>query len=246
MELEIYKLALIVLITFGGSYIQGVTGFGFGIFAMIFLPSILLFTEANLLSSILSSVTAVLVAVAMYRKINWKNLIFPLIGNGIANYFAITFLKSAESETLTLLLGIALFLLSIYFFFFTDKIKINPTWYAGFTAGIMSGVMSGLFAMGGPPVVIYYLQSEESEEHYLATISAYFVFSGVISVAMKIFSGFMTSNVWFGLALGALGMFLGMFFGKRTRDKTNEKMIKKFVYGFMAVSGLINIVTSLL
>ena len=49
MNVELYRLALIALITFGGAYIQSVTGFGFGIFAMIFLPKLLVYTEANVL-----------------------------------------------------------------------------------------------------------------------------------------------------------------------------------------------------
>ena len=245
METEIYKWILIVLVTLGASFTQSVTGFGFGIVAMIFLPFFLLYTEANLLSSILSTITSALVIISMYKKISWKNLIFPLIGSLVANYFAVTFVKSAKNEFLILLLGIALFLLSLYFFFFSNKIKIRPTWYAGLIAGVLSGIMSGLFSIGGPPVVVYYLQSEKDTEHYLATISTYFIFSGIISVSMKILSGFLTLNVGLGLALGIFGMLLGAFLGKRTRNKINPQAMKKAVYGVMAASGVVNIVTSI-
>ncbi len=237
---------LIALITLGASYIQGVTGFGFGIFAMIFLPSILLYTEANLLSSMLSSLTSVLVAILMLRRIHWKNLIFPLLGCLFSTYAAVSFIKTQKNETLVLLLGIALVLLSLYFFFFSDKSRIKPTWYAGLIAGTVSGIMSGMFAIGGPPVVIYFMQSEKEPEDYLATISAYFVFSGGISVGTKAAAGFMTVNVWLGLAVGLVGMLVGTLVGKLTRDKTNPKAIKKAVYGVMAVSGAVNIVTALL
>lgn len=244
--MEIHILVLITIVTLGASYIQSVTGFGFGIIAMIFLPSLLLYTEANVLSSILSTVTSALVVIAIHRKTSWKNLIFPLLGSTVANYLAITFVKSAKNELLTLLLGFALFALSIYFFFFSNKIKIKPTWYIGLIVGSISGVMSGLFSIGGPPVVIYYMQSEDNTDRYLATISAYFVFSGLISISMKVAAGFVTQNVLLGLALGLLGMLAGSFLGKRTRDKANPKMIKKAVYGVMAISGLMNIVTSLI
>ena len=36
---ETYMLILIALVTLLASYVQGVTGFGFGIVAMIFLPT---------------------------------------------------------------------------------------------------------------------------------------------------------------------------------------------------------------
>ncbi len=246
MDLQLYQFILIAAVTLGASYIQSVTGFGFGIFAMMFLPHLLLYTESNILSSILSAFTSITVAIALFRKINWKNTVFPLIGCLFATYAAVNFIKSQENKVLTLLLGIALLILSVYFFFFSSKIKIKPTWYAGLIAGVISGIMGGMFAIGGPPVVIYFMQSEEDTEHYLATISAYFVMSNIISISTKAAAGFITLNVWAALTVGAVGMIIGTFVGKLTRNKMNSAILKKAVYGFMAVSGIINIVTSII
>ena len=245
MDLQLYELAMVVLITLAGSYLQSVTGFGFGIIAMIFLPRLLLYTEANVLASILSTLTSALVVISMYRKINWRNLFFPLLGSTVANYLAISFVKSAKNETLILILGVALFLLSIYFFFYSERIKIRPTWYAGLFAGMISGVMSGLFSISGPPMVIYYMQSEKQAERYLATISSYFVLSGMITVSMKALSGFVTANVLIGVGLGVVGMIVGAYLGRLTRGKMNPQLIRKVIYGVMACSGIINVVTAL-
>jgi len=246
MNIGLYELILIALITFGGAYIQSVTGFGFGIFAMIFLPRLLIYTEANVLSSLLSSLTSVSVAIAMRQKINFKNLIFPIIGCIFATYLSVQFIKTQKNETLSLMLGIVLFALSLYFFFFSDKIKIKPTWYAGLIAGLLSGILGGMFSIGGPPVVIYFMQSEKDTDSYMATISAYFVFSGAVSISIKILAGFATANVWICALIGLAALLIGSFIGKKTRDKTNPKMIKKAVYGFMALSGVMNVITALI
>ena len=245
MDIELYKLLLIAAVAVGASLVQSVTGFGFGIVAMIFLPQLLWYTEANVLSSMLGLCTSALVVAALYRFVNWKNLVFPLIGSLVTNYVAISFVKSAKNETLTLLLGIALLLLSLYFFFFSGKIKIRPTWYAGLIAGTVSGVLSGLFSIGGPPVVIYYLQSEKDTNHYMATLSAYFILSGAASISMKAASGFVTLTVLLGFAIGLFGMLAGSLCGKRIRNKVNPIVLRKAVYGVMAASGLINILDSL-
>ena len=246
MEVEIYQLILISVIAFVASYIQSVTGFGFGIFAMIFLPSLLLYTEANMVSSMLSVFTSVFVMVQTFKKASFKNIIFPLVGFLFTTCISVMFLKGAENEFLTLLLGCALFALSIYFFFFSNKIKIRPTWYAGLIAGLLSGILGGLFAMSGPPVVIYFMQSEEDSDHYLATLSAYFVISGMSSIFIKAGAGFITANVWAGFAIGLIGMALGAVIGKKTREQIKPQILKKTVYAIMAISGIINIVFSII
>jgi uncharacterized membrane protein YfcA len=63
-------------------------------------------------------------------------------------------------------------------------------------------------------------------------------------VASKAIAGFVTERVLFCIAVGIFGMLLGSFAGKRARDKINSADMKKAVYGFMAISGIINIVAS--
>lgn len=243
--MEIYQLIFIAAIAMCGSFIQSVTGFGFGIFSMMFLPYLLMFTEANMLSSILGAFTSIFVVVTMLKYVNWKNIIFPLIGSFTGMFFAVTFIKSQANSTLTLMLGIVLFALSIYFLFFSNKIRIKITWYTGIIAGLLSGIMGGMFAMGGPPAVIYYMQSEKDSKSYIATLSAYFVISNVYGIVVKTCSGFVTSNVLIGLATGIIGMAIGTFIGKTVFKRMNANLLKKAVYGFMAVSGIANIITSL-
>ena len=241
----IVQFALVAVVALGASYIQSVTGFGFGIFAMIFLPHLLLQTEANVLSTMLSMLTSLFTALLLFRRIHWKNLLFPVLGCLVSTAAAVAFIKTQENDTLILLLGIALFALSVYFFFFSAKIRIKPTWYAGLIAGVLSGIMGGMFAIGGPPVVVYYMQSEKETDGYLATISAYFILSGVVSVASKAAAGFVTVNVWIGFAVGTAGMLLGAVLGKFTRAKIKPNALKRVVYAVMAVSGIVNVVLSL-
>ncbi len=237
---------IIAVISLFASYIQSVTGFGFGIFAMIFLPSVLAYPQANLLSSSLSTLTSLSVMAVMLRKTDFKNLIFPVIGCLISTFASVAFIKTQKNQTMVLLLGIALFVLSLYFFFFSDKIKIRPTWYAGLIAGLISGIMSGMFAMGGPPVVIYFMQSEKDHQSYLATISSYFVFSGVIAIVSKAMAGFAGDGILICLLAGAIGMLAGTLFGKATRSRVKPRIIRRAVYAVMALSGVVNIVNSII
>lgn len=246
MDVELYQILLIAVVAMFASFIQSTTGFGFGIFAMMFFPYLISFKEANMISTILGAFTSFMVIITFFRNIHWKNVIFPLAGSVVSLYLAVSFVSGQANSTLTLLLGIALLVLSIYFFFFSSKLHIRITWYTGLIAGILSGLMNGLFSMGGPPVVIYFLQSEKDSDTYLATLSAFFVLSNLNSIIAKSISGFFTVNVAVCVLVGAIGMLIGSLLGKKVFRKLNAQVLRKVVYGFMAISGVINIVSVVL
>jgi uncharacterized membrane protein YfcA len=67
-----------------------------------------------------------------------------------------------------------------------------------------------------------------------------------VSIGSKAVLGFMTPDVLIAIAVGFFTMLGGAFIGKLTRDKIRPNLIKKTIYAFMAMSGVINIVTSLI
>ena len=58
-------------------------------------------------------------------------------------------------------------------------------------------------------------------------------------------AGFLTVNACYAFVAGAIGLAGGVLLGKRTRSKVHPDMVRKLVYGFMALSGLLYIVTAL-
>jgi uncharacterized membrane protein YfcA len=237
---------LLILVTTIGSLIQRVTGFGFAIFAMMFLPYFCFtYGEANALSGMLSLVSTLIISISLFKLVSWKNLIIPAAACAVTSYFAVMFMAGQKDTILRIMLGSFLILLSVYFMFFSSKIHIKPTWYGGLAAGSLSGILSGLFSMGGPPVVIYFMESEKDIKRYLATIQAYFLITNIINTAIKASAGFVTGNVLLLWCFGAVGMVAGIFIGNKVLCKLDACLIKKMVYGMMAVSGVINIVTSL-
>lgn len=249
MTLPLWTAALLViLLATVGSIIQRVSGFGFGIFVMMFLPHIIgSYGEANALSGLLSLISCAAVAFSLLRFIDWKNLIFPGIGYALLSLPAIIFMTTQPDNVLFIMLGAVLILLSVYFMLFSEKVRLKPTWYGGLISGGLSGIMGGLFAMGGPPVVVYYVQSENGDNRaYLATIQMYFVLTNAYGTTVKAFRGLVTLNVLILCACGLAGLFAGLLIGKKIFNRLNPKTLRRIVYGVMAVSGVVNIVNAII
>lgn len=242
-----WAIPAVILLSVLGSIIQRVSGFGFGIIVMIFLPYILgSYGEANALSGLLSFVSCGAVAISLWRHIDWKNLIFPFIGYALISLPTIIFMSLQPDSIMFILLGAALILLSFYFIFFSEKIKIKAAWWTGLLSGSISGVMGGLFAMGGPPVVVYFVQTEKEDKlAYLATIQMYFTLTNLYGTGVKAFRGLVTPNVLLLALCGTVGLALGILIGKAIFNKLNALTIRRVVYGVMAVSGIANIITAI-
>jgi len=132
--------------------------------------------------------------------------------------------------------------LSVYFFAFSKKIKLKPTTPAALGAGAVSGVMSGLFAMGGPPMVLYFVSTNsDSTDDYLGTIQAFFAASNVISTTVRASKGLFTGEVFIMLIPAVAGMLIGNLAGKKVYSRLKPDAVKKCVYAFMAVSGVITL-----
>ncbi len=239
---------IVILVATVGSTIQRVTGFGFGIFAMLFLTRIItVYGEANALSGLLSFTSTLIVALSHTKKVDWKNLLFPCIGFAVISVPSILLMKKLDNRALLIMLGVALILLSGYMFFFSSKIKIKPSPFTGLAAGGFSGILGGIFSMGGPPVVIYFMQSEgDDKDRYLATIQMYFLLSNVYGTTVKAINGFITRDVLILAAFGTVGMIAGIFIGKLIFKKLRVDILRRVVYCFMAVAGVVNIVSAIL
>ncbi|MGI6167503.1 MAG: sulfite exporter TauE/SafE family protein [Eubacteriales bacterium] len=237
----------VVLVSFFGSLIQRVTGFGFGIFAMMFLPHLLgSYKEANALTGMLSLLSCLVVCAQLFRLVDWKNLILPSAASIIFSWLAVRFVSGQEDELLKALLGVFLIFLSVYFMFFSHRVHIKPSWYAGLVSGGLSGILGGLFATGGPPVVLYFMESEKDVNRYFATIQAYFAITNLFSTTVKAASGFVTGSVLVFWLFGSAGMLAGIWAGKLVYGRLSADLIKKLVYAMMAASGAVNIVMALL
>lgn len=100
------SVMILFLASLGGAFIQRVSGFGFGIFAMTILPYALpTYGEATTLSSMLASVTSAIIMVRMFKLIDWSKLLPILVTFLVVSYFSIMFVASASDGLLKKILG---------------------------------------------------------------------------------------------------------------------------------------------
>ncbi len=245
---DIIIAALICIgITAVGAFTQRVSGFGMGIVVMTVLPFLFpTFGEATALSGLVGVISTTYLAVKYRKNIQWKLILWPFLAYIPINYFAIWIVAGSDVSLLKRALGVFLVVLSVYFVFFSAKLKIKANTATGIAAGGLSGFLGGAFSMGGPPVVVYLLGATgDDKTAYIATIQCMFALTGYVSTAGRIANGLVSRRVLLFFPLAALGMALGNLIGGRVYKRLDAQMLKKCVYAFMAVAGVIIFVTTL-
>lgn len=240
--MDILQSVLLVLICVGAGFVQRVSGFGLGIFAMIFLPHMIPAQAGAAICSILSSVTSTYNAIRYRENIVFKAAIPMLCAAMVSIPLAVSLSKWISADRFRLLLGAVLIALSVYFFLGSKRIQIKPNRRNGIVAGALGGVLNGLFATGGPPIVLYLSCAMPDKLTYFATIQFYFAFTNIYATTVRAVNGLLNGQIVLYTALGILGCFLGDGIGRIVFDKLDSDKVKSIIYIGMILSGILMLV----
>lgn len=234
MEFESINLAAIGLI-FLGAYVQTAIGFGL---AIVSAPLLILWSPEYVPAPIclVALFISLLNAIKYRSSVEIGGLKMALVGRIPGSIAGGVMLFFVSTEVLTLWIG-ALVLFAVIVSLLPFRIEPTPTRMT--LAGFFSGLFGTSSAIGGPPMALL-LQHQEANQ-LRGNLSAFFVFSSIISLIVQIPAGFFTlHHLIITLPLlpaSALGYWLAM---KTTQSLPKEKirfgaLVLCFVSGFTAV-----------
>lgn len=234
----VLTLVLIALIAFAGSLIQSASGFGFAIICMTFWTRLVPFLHASIIEAVTAFFMVVYITVRLWRHIDLKLLLPPLVISTLFSFFGINTLMQLSDALLQKILGAALLLLACYFIFFSSRVKLRASIGSGLIAGMISGFCGGLFNIGGPPIVAYYLSVTDDKNKYNATLQAYFTFTTASIFFIHLFKGNVSMQLMPATAAALIGTVLGTGLGFYIFRRLEMKSIKLFIYAFMVTAGV--------
>lgn len=233
----------VLILTIIASFIQRVTGFGFGIFVMMFFPFFLpSYGESIMLSGLLAGTTAFLITISNMHYVRWRMMGIIVLFNVIASFLAIEYMSSLSNETLKRCLGVVLILIALYFLW--GKNKSNKHFLSRWAQGIIgtiSGIMGGMFAMPGPPVVLYCISSIDNKREYVVTLQAFSVIFNIFYTLFRTKVGFYSESTLLWWGAGLIGLMIGTSLGSRCSERISNQRLKQIVYIMMILSGIVAI-----
>lgn len=246
-EINFLKYLWIFLISAAGGAVQSMTGFGMAIVIMTVYPVLFPFASAIALSGFVCTGNNVVIALRYRKHIRWSRLWLPTIVFLAVNIVVVQISYKINVGYLKAYFGLFLLALAVYFLLFAKKVKLKGNHVTAAVSSAACGVTSGLFGIGGPLVVPYYLAVADGNKYvYLATIQIAFIFQNIVGIVTRAINGSVTVDLLLAIIPGVLGMFLGTWVGGKVVDKINADVLTKIIYFFLAAVGIFTFVTNII
>lgn len=237
--------ALIMVIAVVAGMIQGVTDFGLGIILLCFFPYLFMLNKSAAFTNAITLCLAGIMCYQYRKSLGLSLIILPtvfyLMGSSLSIYLA------PMLPIIPLKIGFAIFLilLSIYFLGYSSKVNIKATVLTMFICGFLSGICDGLFAIGGPMMVLFYLAVTSTQESYMASIQATFFITGLYNLILRIHSGLLTVKMLPLVCGGIIAISLGLLLGNLLIKRLNVKLVRLATYLLIGCSGLLTLLTTI-
>ncbi|MCI8803396.1 MAG: sulfite exporter TauE/SafE family protein [Oscillibacter sp.] len=232
----------VIATPFVAGMLQTVTGFGAGMVIVMILSHFLDMVKAPALSSAICAGLTVMLTWRFRKNIDLRLTLFPAVLYVAASTSAIRFLKKIDVSFLSLAFGVFLVLISLYFVFLSNRIEFRATRTSGVVCALVSGICSGLFGIGGPPIAVYFLAATDSKEAYIANLQFLFFVSSILNLYTRSLQGIYTADLIPLTIAGFVSINLGKRLGLKILGKLEGEVVKKIIYAFIGVSGILNIV----
>lgn len=238
----VFTYIAIVAAALVAGIIQTVTGFGAAVLLMLVMPYFFNMITAPAVTSAITLGFTVTLAWKFRKHIDLKACLFPTLIYQLCSIASIGLAKELNLEHLSVAFGIFLIILAIYFFVFSEKITVQANRKTAAVCALISGITAGFFGIGGPLMAIYFISATEDKQSYIGTLQFLFAFTNIVNMMMRIANGIFTVDLLPVVLLGFVGITVGKLVGLRILDKTNPDRIKKLVYAFVGISGVLSLI----
>jgi uncharacterized membrane protein YfcA len=226
--LDLFSLIVTFISVFVAGIIRGYSGFGF---AMVAVTSILLVlppVQVVPLVLILEILASIRLIPQVWRDIDWHSLRWLLVGSLFATPIGVYLLANVPEAPMRISISLMVLVAAILLLFGWTWRRM-PGRPLILSTGVACGILNGAAAIGGPPVILFYLSSPAAVTVSRASIIAYFLGIDVMGLAMASIQGLTTSKTFLMTGFCLLPLYFGITIGSRMFIQTDKESFRHHV-----------------
>lgn len=237
-----YIYAFVVI--FAASVIRGYSGFGFAMISVITLSFVYPPAVITPLILCLDIIASSWLFYKVRKLVDWSSLWILFISSAITIPLGSYVLTSIPVTPLRIFISLTVLLLCFGLLRKKRASRVTGT-FSTFGVGMVAGFLSGIAAIGGPPIILFYLSSQRSVSVSRASMIAFFLFVDCIALVSCFWYGLLDRHI---LVLSAgmlpplsIGILLGNYLFK---NHANEEKFRRQSLIVLMITALLSLIHS--
>jgi uncharacterized membrane protein YfcA len=233
---------IVTFIIFLAVFTQSLSGFGFALVAMTFLPAVLGIYQATPLIALVMATIEIFLLIH-YRKALKITAIWPIIASSIAGIpLGIYFLSRLDERITMTVLGVIIVSYTLYALIeaFTPLIRLPELKHVAwaYLAGFLAGVLGGAYNTSGPPVIIYGHSKRWPTTEFKSNLQAFFVITSLIIVLGHAWDHNLSPAIWAYFLWSIPAMMIGIIAGTRLDKFIKPEIFRRVVLVLLLIMGM--------
>jgi uncharacterized membrane protein YfcA len=241
-----------VLIMAGAQLIYATVGFGSGMFAVALMALVLPdLTDIVVVLLMLTAVTEVWVLARTWRRAKIRLLGWLVPGMVVGLWLGTRILVTTDISLLRRFLGLVVIGAGVYFVLEhrartashngaanEAPVSLRVPWIS-LPVGLLSGLLGAMFAIGGPPVIIFLRAHSLDKFTFRSTILAYFLLMSLLRAGAYAKADLVTCDRALAAALLLPGSVAGIIIGTVIHKRISERRFSQAVSLLLVVLGVL-------
>jgi uncharacterized membrane protein YfcA len=217
-------------------FVQGLSGFGFGLVSMSLMPLVIGVKEAAAISTVFSFLATLTTFARHYREYNWRLGFAFLVSVCVGVPCGVYFLQQTPEALLLRVLGTIMLLFAAREFLLNHPPKSMPPAMT-VPLGLFSGALSGALNLGGIPSAAYAYAHPWSRGQIMAFLQVMITISCVLRVIFYARVGLLREFSWTYAALLAVPLYSAIWLGHVVMERVQPKHLRKGIFVFVGLAG---------
>lgn len=220
----------------GAGFVQGLSGFGFGLVSMSLLPLFVSIKEAAVISTAFTLLATLTTYARHYRDYNWRLGASFLASVCVGLPLGVYLLQRSSEILLTRLMGGFMLAYVARELFLRPKTRTIPA-VLTIPWGLFSGAISGAFNLGGVPSAAYAYAQPWSRAQVMAFLQVMISLSCVLRMFFYRGAGLVGGLPWSRAILIAFPVYGAIWLGHLALTRVKPETMRKIIFIFVGLSG---------
>lgn len=235
-------ISSIIIIVSG--FVQGVTGFGFALFAA---PLLTIFIDPKMVVPAITLQLLVSGATVLwhaFRHLRVRHMWLMALSGMIGVPLGTLLLLVLDQSVLRLVIGLIVTVTTVAMIFGFSR-PLRSQFLISAPVGLFSGILGASTGLSGPPVIFFYTNQGLDPKEFRANITAHFFMLNIVTLISFIVSGMYTSET-LALSFRLLpATIAGVIAGIIVNRWVNATRYRRIALGLILISGIVAVITGI-